>query len=101
MANVFSQARDLYKMQREAKAMQKKMKQVNVIGYSKDEMVEVKINGINEVEDVNINADLLVPAKKQILEKAIIEAFKDSTKKLQKELLKDMDMDKMKSMLGM
>lgn len=101
MANVFSQARDLYKMQREAKAMQKKMKQVNVTGYSKDEMVEVKINGINEVEDVNINVDLLVPAKKQILEKAIIEAFKDSAKKLQKELLKDMDMDKMKSMLGM
>lgn len=101
MANVFSQARDLYKMQREAKAMQKKMKQVTVAGYSKDELVEVKINGVNEVEDINIDTQLLNPAKKQIVEKAIIEAFKDSSKKLQKELLKDMDLDKMKSMLGM
>jgi hypothetical protein len=101
MANMISKAKDLYKMQREAKAMQGKMRQVTVLGHSKDDLVEIQINGANELDDIDIDEELLQPAKKQKLEKSIIEAFKDATKRLQKELLKDMDLDKMKSMLGM
>lgn len=101
MANLFSQAKDIYKMQKEARAMQKKMKEIVVSGFSKDELVEIELNGANELENIEIADELLSSAKKQKLEKNIIEAFKDATKNLQKELMKDMDLDKMKSMLGM
>lgn len=101
MANIFSKAKDIYKMQAEARAMQNKMKQIVVSGFSKNEDVEVRINGINELEDININEEVLVPEKKHYLEKSLKQAFKDATKKLQKEMMKDMDLDKMKSMLGM
>lgn len=98
---MFSKAQDLYKMQKEAKAMQKKMKKVVVSGYSKNELVEVKMNGTNELEDIDIDPSLIDDSKKQLLEKSIIEAIKDASKRLQKELVKGMDMDQMKSVLGM
>jgi nucleoid-associated protein EbfC len=101
MANIFSQAKDLYKMQKQAREMQNKMKQVEVSGYSKDELIEVIMNGVNEMVSIDIDVELLAPAQKQKLERSIVEATKDAAKKLQKELMKDMDMDKMKSMLGM
>ena len=101
MANPFSQAKNLYKMQKEARAMQTKMKQVQVNGFSKNEQVEVVMNGANELENVLIDDALLSVEKKELLEKYILEAYKDAAKKLQKELMKDMDLDKMKSMLGM
>lgn len=101
MANIFSKAKDLYKMQAEARAMQKKMQAVVVSGYSKGEEVEVRINGANELEEIEISENLLVPERKEMLQRSIKVAFKDATKKLQKELVKDMDLDKMKSMLGM
>lgn len=100
MANVFSQAKDLYKMQAEARDMQKKMKQVIVSGTSKKEDVEVRMNGLNEVIEIDINPDILDQENKKLIEKAIKQALKDATKKLQKEMMKDMDIDKLKSMLG-
>ncbi len=100
MANMFSQAKDLYKMQAEARAMQKKMKQIEIAGYSKDELVEVRINGVNEINEIEIDDELLSPKKKRKLIKGIKQAIKDANKKLQKEMVKDMDLDKIKSMLG-
>lgn len=100
MANVFSQAKDLFKMQQEAKNMQNKMKQIIVSGFSKNELVEVRLNGANELEKIEIDPQMLDANKKFQIEKAIMEAFKEASKKLQKELMKDFDLDKVKSFLG-
>jgi len=100
MAGLFGQMKDLYKLQREAKEMQKKMKAIHITGYSDDENVKITVNGIQEVEEMDINDELLNVEKKKELIRAIKEALKDSQKKLQKDMSKDMDIDKLKNMLG-
>ncbi len=101
MANILSQAKDLFKMQQEARKMQSQMRDLRVKAASKDQFVEVEVNGLNELEDIVIDVELLRPEKKVILEKDIKEAIKEATKKLQKEMAKDLDINKVKSMLGM
>lgn len=96
----FSQMKDLYKLQKEARQMQKKMKKLQIEGVSKDELVSVIINGVQEIDDIHIDDELLSPARKNDLVKALQQAFKDANKSLQKEMMKDMDMDKMRSMLS-
>lgn len=100
MANVFSQAKDLFKMQREAREMQKKMKAIKIAGLSDNELVEVVIDGTQDLDEIHIDDELMDSSRKNDLERAIKEAFKDAQKKLQKELMKDMDLDKIKSMLS-
>lgn len=97
---MFDQIKDLYKLQKEAKEMQKKMKVIQITGFSDDEDVKIKINGLQEVEDVELSDELLTPENKKYLIKAFKEAMKDAQKKLQKELAKDMDISQIKNMLG-
>jgi nucleoid-associated protein EbfC len=97
--SVFGQAKDLYKLQREAKKMQEEMKQVLVVGESKKSLVKVTLNGVQEMVDINIDEHLL--DDKVELKKHIKDAYSDAQKKLQKEMAKGMDMDKLKGMLGM
>lgn len=94
------QMQDLYKMQREAKKMEKEMRQIVVKGFSKNDKVSVTIDGTQEIVAVKIADELLNPESKQEVEKAIKEAHKEASKKLQKEMMKGMDMDKLRSMLG-
>lgn len=101
MANPFSQMRDVMKMRKEAQTMQKKMKSIKVSGFSSDEKIEVMIDGTQEVQEIFIDDELMNADEKDQLVKGLKQALKDAGKKLQKEMMKDMDMDKMKSMLGM
>lgn len=91
---------DLYKMQKEARAMQKQMKALIIDGESKSGDVIVRINGTQEIEDIDIAEELLAPDKKDALIKEMKQALKAAQKKLQKEMMKDMDMDKLKGMMG-
>jgi DNA-binding YbaB/EbfC family protein len=100
MANPFSQMKDLYKLQKEAKEMQKKLKDSKIQGESRDGFVTLYMNGAQEFEDINIDVSLLDPEMETVLKRDIEEAFKDFQKKLQKEMMKDFDMDKIKQMLG-
>lgn len=100
MANVFSQAKDLWKLQQEARKMQSQMKEVKVSATSRDNTIEVQINGLNELVSIQIKDELLSPSKKQILVKNLMESLKEAGKKLQKEMAKDLDLNKVKSMLG-
>lgn len=97
---MFDQIKDLYKLQKEAKDMQKKMKLVIIEGYSDDEDVKIKMNGLQEIEDISIADELMDLNSKKDLIKALEQAFKDAQKRLQKELAKDMDISQIKSMLG-
>ena len=100
MAGLFGQMKDLYKLQKEAKEMQKKMKTLHITGYSDDENVKVGVNGLQEIEEMEIADELMSVERKKELIRGVKEALKDSQRKLQKEMSKDMDVDKLKSMLG-
>jgi len=97
---MFGKAKDIYAMQKEARAVQKQMKQLRVTGNSEDELVQIVINGVQEIEEINIHDELLGVDSKSDLVKAIKQAWKDAQKNLQKEMMKDFDLDKIKGMLG-
>ncbi len=97
----FGKLGDIYKLQKEARAMKKKMKALVIEGESRDSSVIVKMNGTNEIEDIEIERDLLSEARKNDLVKRLKQAFKSANKRLQKEMAKDMDINKIKGMMGM
>ncbi|KKQ35095.1 MAG: hypothetical protein US52_C0036G0013 [candidate division WS6 bacterium GW2011_GWA2_37_6] len=96
----FGQMKELYKLQKEARRMQKEMKKLRVEGLSKDQKVKIVLNGLQNIEDIEIIDELLDPNRKKDLINAIQQAHKDASKEVQKEMAKGMDLDKMKSMLG-
>jgi DNA-binding protein YbaB len=100
MGGFFNQAKDMYNLQKEARAMQKKMKKLKIKGLSDDELIEVVINGTQEIEEIEIADSLLKIESKRELVKGIKQALKDAQKKLQKEMMKDMDINQLKGMLG-
>jgi nucleoid-associated protein EbfC len=91
--------KDIYKLQKEAKKMQEEMKLVLVTGESKKGLVKVTLNGVQELVDLNFDDQLM--DDKVELKKHIKDAYADAQKKLQKEMARGMDMDKLKGMLGM
>lgn len=90
----------LLKMQSEAKQMQKKLREKKVSGSSKDGRVVIFMNLAQEFEDLHIDESLLEPESMGLIKKLFDEAFKDYQKVLQKEAMKDFDLEKIKSMLG-
>lgn len=92
--------KDLYKLQKEAREMQKKMHTVKVVGMSDDEKVKISMDGTQEIEDIEISDDLVTVENKRALLRSLKEAIKDAQKRLQRELAKDMDLSKIKGMLG-
>ncbi len=100
MAGAFGKLKDLYKLQREAKQMEKQMKEMKISGLSKDEHVEVIINGTQELEEIHISDDLMSPDRKKDLIKEIMQAMEEAQKQLKKEMSKNMDLDKLRGMLG-
>jgi len=100
MANTFGNMKDLYKMQKEAKEMQKKLRKQTVFGESKDGSVKVYMNAAKEFQNIEIADNLMDPDLKELLNKRMKEAFSNLEKKLQKEMAKQFDMDSLKDMLG-
>ncbi len=100
MANIFGQMKDLYKMQREAKKMQDKMKKLKVTGESKDGNIRMYFNGAQELEDMTIDSSILNPEDQDRIIEGVKQAYQDFQKKLQKKMAKNFDMDQLKSMMG-
>lgn len=100
MKNPIAQARELAKLQQEARSMQKKLKSTIVTGFSKDSLVKITINGAQEIEDVVISEALLNPSSQKSLIKGIKQAYKSAQKDLQREMMKDFDLSKIKGILG-
>jgi DNA-binding protein YbaB len=100
MANIFGQMKDLYKMQREAKKMQDKMKKLKVTGESKDGNIRMYFNGAQELEDMTIDSSILNPEYQERIVEGVKQAYQDFQKKLQKKMAKNFDMDQLKSMMG-
>ena len=100
MGGMFNQLKDIYKLQKEAREMQKKMKEVKIAGVSDNEDVKIYMNGLQEIDNIEIADELLSVENKKQLVKEFKEAMKDAQKRLQKELSKDMDISQLKNMLG-
>lgn len=98
--NPLGNVKNLYKMQREAKAMQKKLREQIISGDSKDGRVKVFMNAAKEFEDIKIDDSLLDPDQIDALKKGLKQAFKDLDKKLQKEMAKNVDLDSLRGMFG-
>lgn len=87
-------------MQMEAKKMQNRLREKKISGESRDGMLKIFMNGAQEFEDIWVDDDLMDVEMIDRLKKNMKEAFKDYQKKLQKEMAQDIDLDKIKGMLG-
>lgn len=97
---MFNDLKDLYKLQKEAKEMQKKMREKKITGSSKDGRVTVYMNGAQEYEGIEIDDMLFDVEMKDLFKQDMDEAFKDYQKKLQKSMQESFNIDDVKSMLG-
>jgi DNA-binding YbaB/EbfC family protein len=96
MANI----REMLKMQSEAKKMQKKLKEKKITGESKDGLLKIFMNAAQEFEDIHIDPEILEMDQIDGIKKRMKEAFKDYQKKLQKQMVQDMDIDSLKNMFN-
>jgi DNA-binding YbaB/EbfC family protein len=101
MANPFTQARDLFKMQSEARKMQKEMSSRKYKGESRKGFVKIELNGVGEILDMSIDDMLLSVEHKNDLISLIKDAYKDAQKQMSKDVAKDFDINKLKSLMGM
>jgi len=85
----------------QAKQQQKKMKAIEVHGESRDHLVKIHLNGLQELVNITIDEALLTSNKAKDLKNDIMSAYKDAQKKLQKAMMQGMDIEEMKKMLGM
>ena len=92
--------KELIKMQMEAKKMQSKLREKKITGESKDKMLRITMNGAQEFEDIQVDDSLMDINMIDRFKKDMSEAFKDYQKKLQKEMAQDIDLDKIKGLLG-
>lgn len=93
-------AGDLYKMQKEAGMMKKKMEEQKITGESRNGRLKLYMNGAQELENVYVDDEWLKSANADDVAKNIKEAYKDYLKKLQKVMVNSFDMDQIKGLLG-
>lgn len=90
---MFGQAKDLYKLQKQAKQIKKDLKNLHI--EAEVEGVKVVINGEQEVVEVNVSDEMLKPENKAAMEKALLAAFNKAIKKSQ-----EVAAEKMRDMMG-
>lgn len=90
----------LMQMRNEAVAMQKKMQSRKIVGESRDNRIKLQMNAAQEIEFLIVDEDIVDAQTLNIINIGIKEAFKDYQKKLQKEMVKDVDLEQIKKMLG-
>jgi DNA-binding protein YbaB len=100
MNNPLGMAKDLFQLQREAKEMEKRMKEQRFHGKSKKDLITVTIDGTQNIIDMKVDDLLMSPDMKESLVNNMKEAFADAQKNAQKAMASSMDLDKIKSMLG-
>ena len=98
---LFGQMKDLYKLQQEARKMQKELKKMSIIGQSKNGLVKVQINGLGEILDIYIDDSLMQNSDKQGIITGVMEAHKDATTQLQKAMQSQIDVDQLRNMMQM
>lgn len=90
----------LLQMKSEANAMQKKLQERKIKVESRDGRIKLQMNAAQEIEFLEIDESLVDEATLRIINNGLKEAFKEYQKKLQKEMVKDIDIDQIKKFLG-
>jgi nucleoid-associated protein EbfC len=72
-------------MQKKMQEMQEQLANVHYTGKSGGGLVDVTINGRGEMQKVQIDASLLKPEEKEILEDLVVAAFNDAKQKADQE----------------
>lgn len=88
---MFGQAKDLYKLQKQAKQIKKKLKNLQI--EAEVSGIKITVSAEQEVLDVEISEEMMAPEKKADLQKALKEAINKAVKKSQEvaaEHMKDM-----------
>lgn len=81
---MFSKLKEIKDLRSQAKTLQNALKDEHVDTSAAWGKVRVKMNGNQEVEEVEIDRELMSPDKKTEVEKAIKEAVNDANHKVQK-----------------
>jgi len=90
---MFKQMKDMYKMQKEAKAIKKELAQIHI--EAEISGVVVLVSAEQELISVQIPDEMMGAENKAKLQKAIVEATKKATKKAQ-----EIAAEKMKGIMG-
>ena len=78
---MFGQMKDMYKLQKQAKQMKKKLKNIHI--ESESSGVKVVVSAEQELVSLDIPEDMLSPEKKALVEKNVKEALGKANKKAQ------------------
>ena len=80
---MFDKAKQLYDLQKKARAIQKELKETEVEAKAANGMVAVVFNGEQHIQSLEINESLLKPENKRDLEKALQQAIAEALSRVQ------------------
>lgn len=80
---MFDKARQLYDLQKKARAIQKELKDTEVEAKAADGQVMVVFNGEQHITELTIDESMLSPDKKKDLERALTQAISESLSRVQ------------------
>lgn len=83
MANFFQMFNQMRNLKNNFKEMQKKLLETQIEGRSKDNSVIIKINGLKEIIDIQIDERLLNTNSKEELEQVIKDTFNTTMKSIE------------------
>jgi nucleoid-associated protein EbfC len=82
MKNIGQLMKQAQEMQEKITEMQAQLEAVEMIGVSGAGMVELTLNGKNDMKKIKIDKSLLDPAEGDVLEDLIVAAFADARRKV-------------------
>lgn len=92
---MFDKAKQMYDLQKKARALQKELKDTEIEAATAGGLVVVKFNGEQHVLGVEIDESMVAEGKKRELEKALQQAIAEAISKSQA-----LAAEKMKSVMG-
>lgn len=81
--NKLGDAKKLYDLQKQAKKIQKELRDLLIEASSLDGKVTVVFNGEQKIEEIHIDDELMVPGGAAVLEKGLRDAITQALKKSQ------------------
>lgn len=82
--SMFSKLKEIKNLRDQAKTIQNMLAQENIETNASWGKVKVKMNGNQEIQAIEIDAEMMQPSKKSELEKAVKEAVNEANKKVQR-----------------
>lgn len=83
MAGQFDKAKQLYQLQKEAKAIQKELRETEIEAKSKDGAVTVVINGEQHIKSIAVAPEYLNTDKKIALEQELVKVVSEAINRAQ------------------